>query len=186
MMRKHIIVEGMDGSGKDTLIKSLMKLSAGSFQIHARSSTSLGGPVPNITDWVINDLNEMPTNPPMIYNRHPLITEAIYAPRRKINPGLRGKWRTADWVHTSRLIAAQHCILVLCQPPFHVIHHNLMTSGRDAHMPGVVEAAGDLYKAYQAIAYPTWPGTVLRYDYKHSKPSALLESIRVEMERKVS
>jgi hypothetical protein len=183
-VRKHVIIEGMDGSGKDTLISTLMKLTRGEFRIHDRASTSLGGPVQNVADWVIRDLAEMPTNRPMFYNRHPLISEPIYAPRRGINPGLRGKWRVADWIHTHRLIAAQHCVLVICHPPFHVIHMNLSQS-RDKHMPGVVAHAGDLYAAYQQIAYPVWPGPMLRYDYRHDSAVNFLEALRRQLEREV-
>lgn len=181
-MRKHVIVEGMDGSGKDTVIRDLLDLFMGHFSLHERASTSLGGPVTNLIDWVLNDLRDMPDNPPMIYNRHPLISEPIYADKRLVNPGLRGQWRNLTWVNMHRRIAAEHCILVICEPPFSAIHANLLRSP-GGHMPGVIENAAELYGRYARLV---WPGVTIRYNYRKDTPDSLVKTIRNSLGRKAA
>jgi hypothetical protein len=158
-MRRHVIVEGMDGSGKDTLIGKMRQLLP-HYQLHERASTSLGGPVDNLTKWTMTDVLSMDEQPSSIYNRHPLISEPIYADIRT-PPGDQHEWLHARWAIEARTWAAARAILVICQPPFGVISDNL---ARDpaAHMAGVVPNAPKLYARYAAAL---WPGMVVRYDY---------------------
>jgi hypothetical protein len=173
----------MDGTGKDGLINELMIQFSPQFQVHERASTSLGGPVANLADWVVADMHNMPTNPPYIYNRHPLISEPIYAPRRKINPGLRGVWRNPPWIDTYLRFAAQHCVLVICQPPFATVADNLLRSGADAHMPGVFEAAEELYKEYETFV---WHGATIRYSYLRDSKESVARTIQSKLGRRMS
>lgn len=177
MKRKHIIVEGMDGSGKDTLIYDLIDLFP-DHTLHARASTSLGGPVPNVAVWTATDVTTMPKQAPSIYNRHPLISEPIYAPVRRVNPGLKPPWDSPAWVNAWARRAAPFCVVVLCQPPFIQIRSNLLRSGPMAHMPGVVENSWALYQRYALL---TWPMSMIRYDYTRDSPAILAELIRKAM-----
>lgn len=182
-MKRHIIVEGMDGSGKDTLIDKLMLHPAmRDHTRHTRASTSLGGPVQNLAQWTIDDVAAMPTNSPKVYNRHPLISEPIYAPHRRVNPGLRGAWRDRTWVHLNRLIAAEHCLVILCHPAFSTVHANLMRSPH-GHMPGVVEHASKLYDSYTQLV---WPGRVIHYNYRRDSFYGLLAIVNRMIEKKES
>lgn len=172
--RQHIIVEGMDGSGKDFLINQLLVL----FPTHARherASTSLGGPVANLAEWVTNDVTTMRDQPASIYNRHPLISEPIYADRRHVNTGLRGVWTSEAWIDACRRAAAPFCTLVICQPDWPTIKDNLTRSGEGAHMPGVLDHAEELYREYQNLV---WPGPTIRYNYREDNIFVLGSLIR--------
>lgn len=173
-MRRHVIVEGMDGSGKDTLIASLQKLFSG-HTLHDRASTSLGGPVPDLASWVVNDTNLMPALVPSIYNRHPLVSEPIYAPVREVNKGLTGVWTNQAWLTAMRREVSKHAVLVVCHPSYYVVSDNLIRSGRDAHMPGVMENRLHLYTEYATMV---WPGPSIRYNYMTDTPDTLAELIR--------
>ncbi len=181
--RRHIIVEGMDGSGKDTLIASLMAHYSQDpypFFLHERASTSLGGPVANLSDWVVKDLQAMPTHSRSVYNRHPLISEPIYAPRRRVNPGLRGKWQSHAWVNLHRSIASIHAVVIICHPPFSALHANLMRTPQ-GHMPGVIENAAELYDEYSKLV---WPGATIRYNYRKDTLLDLTKSLSYFLGRK--
>jgi hypothetical protein len=172
--RRHIIVEGMDGSGKDTLIKSLI-VAFPDHTPHERASTSVGGPVANLADWVVNDVTTMREQPPSIYNRHPLISEPIYAERRHVNTGLKGVWTSDAWIDAWRHAAAPFCTVVICQPTARTVWNNLKRSGEDAHMPGVLDHWSDLYTEYKTLV---WPGSSIRYNYKKDTVESLVSLIR--------
>lgn len=177
MTRRHVLVEGMDGSGKDTLIEELLSLMP-EMTMHARASTSLGGPVANLEQWVVGDTLAMEnTLPPSLYNRHPIISEPIYAPVRGINAGLRGVWRNNVWIKTYQRVISLHAILVVCSPPFKVIEQNLLRS-RDQHMPGVIEHMAYLDQKYRNLM---WPGVVIRYNYQNDRPRNLVRTLRTNM-----
>lgn len=172
-MPRHIIVEGMDGSGKDTLISTLQSLFPFHL-LHQRASTSLGGPVADLTNWTVLDVLTMSRQPPSIYNRHPLISEPIYATRRLVNPGLNPPWDNPEWLTTYSRLAAFHSVLVLCHPPFGVVSANLDKTP-DGHMPGVSENRKELHDAYSTLV---WPGRSMRYDYTKDTPEDVAAIIR--------
>lgn len=172
-MRRHIIVEGMDGSGKDFLIKQLIPLFPDHIP-HERASTSLGGPVANLADWVVKDVTAMREQPPSIYNRHPLISEPIYAERRRVNTGLRGVWTSDAWIDAWRRAASPFCTLVICQPDFRTVRDNLIRAGESAHMPGVIDHMAELYTDYQTLM---WPGPSIRYNYVTDTVDSLMSLI---------
>lgn len=174
MPRKHIIVEGMDGSGKDTLINQLTEHFP-THALHERASTSLGGPVANLVDWTVWDVETMALQPASIYNRHPLVSEPIYADRRLGNPGLKPPWTMDAWLNDYRRMASDHCVLVICQPPYHVVSGNLERSGPEAHLAGVYQNRLDLFTDYALLV---WPGPSIRYNYTTSNAQDLANIIR--------
>lgn len=187
-VRRHLVVEGMDGSGKDTLIRSLLTYRAQTedsgphFTLHERASTSLGGPVTNLDMWVVNDLSRMVTGdlPPSLYNRHPLISELIYADRRLVNVGLKFPFTDPSWVEKHRKMLAYHSVLVVCDPGWRTVKRNLDRSV-GGHMPGVAESAEQLYSEYQEVIY-RWAGPVIRYNYTTTPSHRLVARIRNLME----
>jgi len=175
---KHLIIEGCDGSGKTTLIDQLMQTKQ--FVKHARASTSLGGPVDSLSDWVDDDLHRLGNwtqvgRPPFIYDRHPLISELIYADLRKIKRGLTGKFTDVKWIIQAQRQMADHAILVICDPAYAEVERTLQEGGRDSHMPGVFENRYTIFNRYRAF---TWPGTVVRYDWTLNTPKNLIETIQ--------
>lgn len=158
---RHIIVEGPDGSGKDTLITSLL----GHFPdhtLHERASTSLGGPVPNLAAWVAKDVATMAEQPPSIYNRHPLVSELIYWRYRTPKAHPSAEWSHRAWREAMRRGAAPYAIVVFCHPPYHVVRRTILDQGPDAHMPGVYDNILDIYTDYSMYM---WPGINIHYDY---------------------
>lgn len=186
-MRKHIIVEGCDGTGKDTLIDRLKgnPAFATPLDVHERASTSIGGPIPDLSGWVerVNyrlriwaspGPNPYVVTPRYIFNRHPLVSEYIYADKRFVRRGLSGRFRDSKWRAEQSRILSDHTILIVCQPPWSTVKRNLMQTP-DSHMPGVVVNAADIYDEYTKLV---WPGITLRYDYTRDSLDDLIELIK--------
>lgn len=172
-MKRHVIVEGPDGSGKDTLIQELL-VALPNYVLHERASTSIGGPVKNLAEWVSNDVNTMEDQPRSIYNRHPLVSEKIYA-RYRQPPGHREvEWQYPTWVDAMKNYASNHCVLVMCQPPLAIVEAVIRTQGADAHMPGVAENIRQIYADY--VTY-FWPGYVIYYDWTQGNVRDLVAHI---------
>lgn len=160
-MLRHLIVEGPDGSGKDGLIHRLAPIYP-QFQLHVRASTSRGGPVPYLTQWVTDDIRKMPTTGPWIYNRHPLISELIYAPiARHTTP--QGSIANPAWVAQMLHEMTTHALVVWCMPPASVVAHNVSQTSV-THMPGVAANIAELYLAYED-ARKAWAAPSLAWDY---------------------
>lgn len=178
---RHLIIEGCDGSGKDTLIDQLTQAMPELTQ-HPRASTSLGGPVASLDEWVERDLwaLRMDHTNRWIYNRHPLISEPIYAPVREVNPGLSGKFRDRNWCMMASETLARRSILVLCAPVLSEVSLNLRAS-IDGHMPGAVENWRHIYEQYERLV---WPGTTIRYDYTRDTVQDLMKIISMIIEGK--
>jgi hypothetical protein len=169
---RSIIVEGMDGTGKDTLIGTLREAFP-DHTLHVRASTSLGGPVNNLSSWVVQDAQTMDLTGPWIYNRHPLISEPIYGHIRPTK-AIVEPFNNSAWLSAYRRIIARDCVVVICQPPWTTVQQTLIDQGPDAHMPGVFENARELYEMYAALV---WPGRAIRYDYTKDKTESLIDSL---------
>jgi len=175
---RSIIVEGMDGSGKDTLIDALIKAFP-DHTLHERASTSLGGPVHNLSGWVARDsMHLTKTSRFYIYNRHPLISEPIYG---KYRPGKPTDpiFTNAGWLAAYRKIVSDYTVLVICQPPYPMVRNVLWAQGPDAHMPGVYDNALDLYTDYKSFV---WPGKTIRYNYVNDRFETLTRLIDRSLE----
>lgn len=161
-MLRHIIVEGPDASGKDGLINRMRPVFV-NHTVHERASTSKGGPVPYLTQWVTDDVRRMRDTGPWIYNRHPLISEPIYAPIAR-NAVPQGSLGDPLWHAQMTAEAMKHSLVVWCMPPRAVVLHNVsQTAG--THMPGVADNIGALYDAYRTIINH-WPGRItMLWDY---------------------
>lgn len=175
--RRHVIIEGCDGSGKDTLIESLVPLFPGHV-LHKRASTSLGGPVPDLAAWASHDVRTMPVQPPSLYNRHPMVSENIYAKHRRTGRVQEPEWRSLTWLNALRQSASQHAVLVICDPGFQRVRRTVEAQGRGAHMPGVFDNLESIYLSY---AFFNWPGKVFRYNYMNTTPDALANNLRIAM-----
>lgn len=170
-MRRNILVEGMDGSGKDTLIGQLCELYQHSVTVHPRFSTSLGGPIAQgdeLAYLVADDALNMPLVEKLtLYNRHPIISEPIYCGLRK---GPVGMWASTSWLDSYRRFLGRYSAVVLCMPSFETVEANLLKNP-EGQMAGVLENARELYDAYAALH---WPGPIIRYDYNRDTPHTLV------------
>jgi hypothetical protein len=178
---RSLIIEGIDASGKDTVIRSLIayKHWATPPTLHERASTSLGGPVTELGAWVANDALEMHRTGPWLYNRHPLVSEPIYGPYRRVQPGVREPFNNPAWLDAWRRVVARESILVMCCPPYSTVVGTMARQGPTAHMPGVYENALPIYREYNRLV---WPGITIRYDYTVDTVDTLINLIkRVEL-----
>jgi hypothetical protein len=171
----HLIIEGCDGSGKTSLIRELL----GQYVLHPRASDSKTGPVPNLADWVDNDLWRLEHwngrgMTPYIYDRHPLISELLYADLRWHNRGLAPGFESREWVGKQQRRMADLSILVICSPPYAEVERVMQEQGREAHMPGVFENRFRLWKSYNEFV---WPGKVIRYDRTREVPADLIATL---------
>lgn len=167
-MLKHIIVEGCDGSGKTTLVTKLSH--ALGWPVHERASTSLGGPVTDVDLWALNDVNTMDKQPNSIYDRHPIISEVIYAPLvRKVKPA--GMFDDPSFGHNLRTIAATHALLVVCFPQYSFVRRNVFEDGPgiEGQMAGVQDNLRELYNAYKYVG-SMWPTQVMWWNGWQSSP----------------
>jgi hypothetical protein len=164
----HFIIEGPDGSGKDTLIRELLTLMP-DHTLHERASTSIGGPVANLAEWVSADIGTI-DQPPSIYNRHPLVSERIYAKYRR-PPGYASlEFGHRGWVSAMQRRMSARSVMVLCLPPRDTVLDTVKRQGITAHMPGVYEHIGEIYDDYAEFTKPYWPGPIVRYDYTRMSP----------------
>lgn len=171
---RHIIVEGPDGSGKDGLIERFASHFP-THRVHERASTSVGGPVPNLMEWITSDFLTIREGGPWIYNRHPLISEPIYAPiARGVKP--QGLFDDPDWVASKLSLMAEHAVMVWCLPPWSHVRHNVL-SGDVAHMSGVATHIRSIYTAYRRGGW-VWPGKAFYWDYTTTSINHLVFDIR--------
>lgn len=172
-MIKHLIVEGVDGSGKTTLRDRLLERLT-DFRPHPRASESIGGPVEHLDRWTQGNTMAMGIYPPSVYDRHPIISEPIYGPIcRHLLPGM---FNQPTWVHMMRNRVADNSLVVFCNPPLDVVAANVMRS-RDRQMPGVVDNIRELHAEYNA-SMNGWPGLQIRYDYTRMSLNTLIHYIK--------
>lgn len=155
-----IIVEGPDGSGKSNLVRRINEEFG--LPIHERASTSVGGPVEDLMGWAYRDVTTMPEQPLSVYDRHPLISEYIYAPLVRI---LRHEFVTPS-AHTLIRLMARQTFVVWCVPPYTYVSGNV-SDDLDNQMQGVHENLGAIYELYNAMRM-FWSGQSMVWDYTKS------------------
>lgn len=157
-----IIVEGPDGSGKDTLINRLME-DFPELKRGPRACDSLLGPRDNLGIWLIDDWKSWSYSlSPRIYNRYPLLSEPIYSEILD-RPYAKGFLEVSSKL--SGIVATQSLVL-MCLPSLEKVRGNVDAS-RD--MPGVVENIDRIYSRYEDLARGGWDGWVVRYNYQSRK-----------------
>lgn len=180
---RHLIIEGCDGTGKDTLIAQLLEVFP-HFALHARASTSLEGPVPDLARWVSDDLehiqrvdnDKLPIR--WIFNRHPLISEPIYG-RFRVNKPTVPLFLDQNWLNRQKYMLARYAVLVIVHPPWGVVNDILIGQGPHQHMPGVYENRNHIYDAYGQV---TWPGVMMRFSRTSQNREVFINRLRMFME----
>lgn len=165
MLPFNIIIEGMDNSGKTTLIKKLMENKAFGKVYKVIPST---GYTPNIRSKVMEEIFHDTTSY-KIYDRHPLISEYIYGPI------IRGssKIRQAEVQQLmSHLFDNNRTLLIWCYPPPQVLKESLSESDQ---MEGVVSNAdGIIDSYYNFMTSYVPPASYIGYDYTTDPHASIL------------
>lgn len=158
-----IVLEGPDGSGKTTLLANLLDQFP-TIEEHARASTSVGGPLPEIHDWAKQDLMTQMLQPLSFYDRHPMFSEPIY--------GRIIRDRVHDWFSSeeSQLLGQtfiENSLIVVCLPKIENVVANT-EENFDDQMSGVVDHIGEIYSRYEQLLrflVSMFPANVFHYDY---------------------
>jgi energy-coupling factor transporter ATP-binding protein EcfA2 len=162
-----IVVEGCDGTGKSTLVRTLAKVL--DVSIHERACTSEGGPVSRLMHWAYDDVCTMAEQEFAVYDRHPLISEFVYGPivRSKLPTGFDG-----NATHNLIRMMAKEVLVVWCQPPLDAVRENLRVPPNKIsnQMAGVIEHHARIHTAYTTMRQ-YWPGESVIHDY--TKPDSL-------------
>ena len=168
---KMIIIEGMDGSGKTSLAQ---KLSFRLGNVPIKRLVTSGGPtyydlLVERTRATLTELRNQVTRnqrPVVIYDRFPLISEAVYGTI------LRGRNSFGDeWTTLINLLLALDPVVIYCRPRIESILQNTRETA-DSQMEGVVSRARELVNAYdeliswlQVKAHRQGSGRILVYSY---------------------
>lgn len=148
-----IIVEGPDGAGKSTLIRTLIDKYPQLTRVR-RHVTSDGPVTGDLSRWCGEAVRRDMKNPTRIYDRHPFISEFIYAPllRGAIDPTLL----TANasslrdfWIQTS--------LVIWCFPPSFDL-------SAEPQMAGVADNIDSIVREYRRME-KTWLGPKITYNH---------------------
>lgn len=165
-----IIVEGMDGTGKSRLVARISEYF--NIPIHEKASDPILGPVNNLMEWAYHDVITQPEQPLSVYDRHPLISEYIYAP---VCRTLRKEFITPAAHNLIRLCARQ-AFVVWCDPGYARVTHNLLENPQE-QMDGVIENTGKIYDLYWSMRM-FWPGQSTVYNYASTEQSELFNRLK--------
>lgn len=141
MKRLDVVFEGPDNTGKSTLIQELLT------RIPHRSVITSEGPekYPGEIDIRIKRYNDHRV--PMIYDRHPAVSESIYAPivRNERGPGMNAR----------RLFYATDPLIIYCRAlPGRGMDGHVDNAGVDTtdHVAGVTKHYNEICKRYDGWA----------------------------------
>lgn len=156
-----IVLEGPDGAGKTTLLANLLDMFPG-IEEHARASSSVGGPLPDIHEWAKSDLATHFFQPLAFYDRHPMISEPIYG---SIVRDFVHEWFSSEEAQGLGQSFLTNTLLVICLPTLEAVLENIRV---DDQMDGVddhIEAIYNAYKATLVSLKDAFPYNVFHYDY---------------------
>ena len=144
MNHNFIIVEGMDNTGKTTLIQRIIREYARGYSL---SRVSLGPNCPDREqiDWLINNMKFVQANPQelVIYDRFLPICDTVYG-----NVLRGGSLWSIDNPQLKMIKDSYNPLIIYCRPHIDVITG--FSDGRD-QMEGVEENAIKLVEAYDRM-----------------------------------
>lgn len=164
-----IILEGPDGAGKTTLRGRLSEDLNIPVAPKFVKSSGAGSGTSDLFDAGYDDVVTMLDNQPMIYDRHPLISEYIYGPI--IRGGMPPDFLTTRARAIFQMFASQVHV-IWCLPPLQVVHDNVMRpagEGVPDQMAGVMVNIEAIWSMYHSMRI-WWPGESSLYDFTSDAP----------------
>lgn len=164
-----IVVEGIDGSGKTTLLRTLREQSKTYFWI---ASSSRRPPTVNAINDAVHWLGQCVYlgRFPVVCDRFPLISEAIYGPVLRESSLLDNIDKRQQRSYTEFFQEIDR--IVYCRPPKEVIKKNLQALPQ---MDGVIKHFDKLLSRYDAFMNSLRDENIRVYpfDYTRDSPAAL-------------
>lgn len=160
-----ILVEGPDGAGKSTLIKSLVEVTG--FEVAPRVVSKDTKAMLDLKVWVEDNLDLGPHD--AIYDRYRLISEFIYGPvlRSTQAPG----FDDPDWVlHNLSHLYKNDPIIIYCLPPLDVVRHNLQGDDDNSAVRDFIDAIYTAYLQRAAMDLIMRPHRTIIHDYTDTYP----------------
>lgn len=155
-----IIVEGPDGAGKTTLIKSLQELTG--FEVAPRVVSKETKALFDLQVWVEENLDTGDQD--IIYDRYRLISEFIYGPVLRVQqqPG----FTDLDWTLNmlSQLYELEP-IIIYCLPPLDVVKANLANDPDNTQVVNHIEQIYTAYLQRASLDVIMRPTRTILYDY---------------------
>lgn len=138
-----IICEGMDNSGKSVMAKRISEMF--NIPLITRLSNPEKGKPPDNSYMVNHTLNMLELNPKAVFDRFPVISEAVYGPiLRGGNAFDTGPYLWNFYLEKLRSIRP---LIIYCRPP----NGKILSFGSREQMSGVVEQSHLLLHRYDLL-----------------------------------
>ncbi len=152
-----VVIEGMDGSGKTTLINSLRKSGLSFWGIFRSKPIKTLQELEHFLLW----MGSIPPKQLVILDRHPIISEEVYGPILR-NENLN---QYLDPLLLRHQLKKIH-LLIYCDPPFGIVYENIC---KGDHLKGVLDHSQEIYVKYTSYISDLFEGPikvpVMGYDY---------------------
>lgn len=176
-----IIVEGPDGGGKSTLVKTLSAELG--LPVAPRVVGSDTRPLTDLAVWTERNVDQGFQR--VIFDRHRLISEPIYSPFKNHEPTSR--FMNLNWVAdmTWRFYTQCKPIIIYALPPIGEVHRNVQNPDSDNLV--VQEWINHIYAGYVARASIDFSRGVGRlYNYKVTRLDDILGWVKLMIEDRES
>ena len=164
---RRIVIEGMDGSGKTTLVKQLMQHYGDNAHL-VPGYNRYPEPKPPMDRWWMEQLARHPVGKIVIHDRF-FYPEFVYGPQ--LRGYVNAEPPTIEYVQK---FLREHAFLVYCRPPVDVLRQGVEV---EPQMEGVKDMFIDLLGAYDTMIIdeaPHYGGRFIKYDWSEDQAMAKL------------
>lgn len=163
----RIVIEGMDGSGKTTLVNQLMEHFGDTAHL-VPGYNRYPNPKPPMDRWWMEQLGSHPLGKIIVHDR-------FFYPEFVYGPILRGRIQAEDsTVEYVQKFLREHAFLIYCRPPVEVLKEGIDV---EPQMEGVKNMFNDLLSAYDRMIIdeaPHYDGRFVKYDWSDDQAMAKL------------
>lgn len=174
-----IVLEGPDGAGKTQLAQRLSEDLGLPLAQKFVKSDGEGSGTNDLFGEAYRDVVTMMDKPPMIYDRHPLISEYVYGP---IVRGILPPDFVMPQAHAMLRLLAEQVHVIWCLPALQRVADNVADTETNQQMSGVWRNIEAIYSMYHTMRI-WWIGQSTVYDYtvtdqanKYSYESTLVQA----------